>query len=118
MQMTSDTDERWYQVSFSVPWIVHRAETGQDAVNIAVSELGKGIADPPDDIRNIEIAVQTTACSDCESETYALLTISEKSLVGLTLSAEVQASSAEAGGQQAKRVLGQQLPDTPLTLVD
>lgn len=116
--MNTNADDQWYKVSLSLPWTVYNAPTGQDAINIAVSELGKRIADPSDDIRNIEIAAQTTACRGCGSESYALLTIAGKALVGLTLTAEVQASSVETGGRHAQRALGERLPDTPLTLID
>ena len=116
--MNTNTDDEWYDVSFSLPWTVHNASTGQDAINIAVSELGKVLAGLTDDFRNVEIEVQRSACGECGSETYTLVVIAGKALVGLILTAEVRASSAETSGQHARRVLGKQLPDTPLTLVD
>lgn len=115
--MNTNADDEWYKVSFSLPWTVHNVETGQDAINIAVSELGKVLAGLTDDFRNVEIEVQQSACGECGSETYALVVISGRALVGLALTAEVRARSAETSGQYAQRVLGQQLPDTPLTLI-
>jgi hypothetical protein len=46
---TSDGDPGadLYQVSLSVPWIVRSAPAAQDAINIAVSEVGKRVQQSP-----------------------------------------------------------------------
>lgn len=116
--MNTNADDEWYEVSFSLPWTVHNAPTGQDAINIAVSELGKVLTGLRDDFRNVEIEVQRSACGECGSETYTLVVIAGKALVGLTLTAEIRANSAKTSGQHARRVLGQQLPGIPLILVE
>ena len=114
----SATREKWYIVTFSVPWIVRGAETGQDAINIAVSEVGKRITSASDRTRNCNINVQSLGCNGCNSRTDALLLVSKTALVGLLLTLEVQAESGEEAERLARREIGPHLEDTPLTSVD
>ena len=114
----SATREGWYSVTFSVPWIVRGAETGQDAINIAVSEVGKRITAASDRTRNCNINVQSLGCNGCNSRTDALLLVSKTALVGLLLTLEVQAESGEDAERLARREIGPHLEDTPLTSVD
>jgi uncharacterized protein (UPF0212 family) len=105
-------------VTFSLPWIVRGADTGQDAINIAVSEVGKRISAASDRTRNCNIEVQSLGCNECNSRTEALLLVSKTALVGLFVTLEVQAKSAEEAEQRARREIGPHLEDTPLTSVD
>ena len=116
--MTSNRDTEWYDVSFSVPWTVHGVSTGQDAINIAVSELGKRVSKTGPTVRNADISVQTVDCAACGVETEALLVVSGEALVGLLLTVEVRASSPEDSERIGQRALGEYLPDTPLQVVD
>jgi uncharacterized protein (UPF0212 family) len=112
--MASTVNTDWHEVTFSVPWRVHGISTGQDAVNIAVSELGKRVGNAGSNVRNADITVQTLGCSDCGSETEALLVVSGEALVGLLLTVEVRAPSADESGTIGRRELGPHLPNTPL----
>ena len=115
MTPTSNTD--WYEVSFSVPWIVHGADTAQDAINIAVAELGKRVAEADGPIRNADISVQSVPCNACGNEMDVATVVSGEALVGLLLTVEVQSRSPEKSGLVGQRELGPLLPDTPLRLV-
>lgn len=114
----SATREGCYSVTFSVPWIVRGAETGQDAINIAVSEVGKRITAASVRTRNCNINVQSLGCNGCNSRTDALLLVSKTALVGLLVTLEVQAESGEEAERLARREIGPHLEDTPLTSVD
>jgi uncharacterized protein (UPF0212 family) len=112
------TGEEWYSVTFSMPWIVRGVETGQDAINIAVSEVGKRITSASDRTKSCDINVQSVGCNDCNSKTDALLLVSKTALVGLLVTLEAQAESMEDAEQIARREIGPHLEDTPLTSVD
>jgi uncharacterized protein (UPF0212 family) len=115
--MTPTTDTDWYEVTFSVPWIVHNVTTPQDAINIAVAELGKRIAGAGDAIRNANISVQSAPCGDCGNEMDVAVVVSGKALVGLLLTVEVRARCPEQSGPVGQRELGPHVPNTPLKLV-
>jgi hypothetical protein len=116
MTPTSDTD--WYEVTFSVPWIVRNVATAQDAINIAVAELGKRVAKAGESIRNADITVQSACCRGCETEMDVATVVSGRALVGLLLTVEVRASCPEESGIIGQREIGPHVPDTPLTLVE
>lgn len=107
-----------YAVVFSVPWTVRGAETGQDAINIAVSEVGKRVSSAGECARNVDISVQKLGCKQCETETDALLLVSETALVGLLLEVEVNAPDSKTAETVARRAIGPHLHDTPLTSVN
>ena len=112
MTQTATTD--WYEVTFSVPWIVHGVTTAQDAINIAVSELGKRVANTGDAIRNADIAVQSLPYGDCGKTMEVSVVVSGEALVGLLLTVEVLATSSEDGQIIGQRELGPHVPDVPL----
>ena len=116
--MTTTPDTTWYEITFSVPWIVHNVTTAQDAINIAVAELGKRVAKAGDLIRNANISVQSACCSGCETEMDVATVVSGRALVGLLLTVEVRASCPEESGIIGQREIGPHVPDTPLTLVE
>ena len=107
----------WYEVRFSIPWIVKKVDSGQDAINIAVSEVGKRITPAKDPIREIDISVQQIRCADCETSTDALLMVSKTGLVGLLLTMEAKGTTYEEAITVAKREIGPKLPEIPLTAV-
>lgn len=108
----------WYQVSFSIPWIVRWAESGQDAINIAVSEVGKRVTPTSDLIRNIDIGVQGIACANCGATSDAVELVTDTALVGLVLTVEAQAVHREKAEAVARREIGPHLPDISLTTID
>jgi len=116
--MTVSSDTEWHTVTYSIPWIVHNVATAQDAINIAVAELGKCVANVGKVIRNADITVQSACCRGCETEMDVATVVSGQALVGLLLSVEVRASCPEEGGIVSQREIGPHVPDTPLTLVE
>lgn len=107
----------WFQITFSIPWIVRNVSGGQDAINIAVSEVGKRVSTTNDRTRNIDIAVQTIRCSGCEEANEAILLVSETALVGLLVRVEAQGPDIESAENVARQEIGPHLPNTPLTTV-
>lgn len=114
--MSSTPGSNWYEVTFAVPWIVNGVTAPQDAINIAVSELGKRVGKVPG-VRNADIAVQSVGCAGCDAQTDALLLVAGQALVGLLLTVEVQARSAEASPRAGVRAIGPHVPDVPLKVV-
>lgn len=114
---TDDLTEERFAVIYSVPWIVHGAETGQDAINIAISEVGKLVSSVGFRTLNVNISVQRIGCNNCNTGTDALLIVSETALVGLLLEVEVAASGPETAEKVARREIGPHLHNTKLTAV-
>lgn len=107
-----------YAVVFSIGWVVRGAETGQDAINIAVSEVGKRVSSTGERIRNVDINVQRIECNSCGTGAEALLLVSETALVGLFLEVEVNAEDPDTAERIARREVGPHLHNTPLTSVE
>ena len=105
-------------VVFSLGWVVTGAETGQDAINIAVSEVGKRIGSTGEQIRSVDISVQRLGCHSCGSGSDALLLVSETALVGLFLEVEVATEDPETAETISRREVGPNLHNTPLDPVD
>jgi hypothetical protein len=116
--MTTTPTAHWYEVTYSVPWIVHNVPTAQDAINIAVSQLGKAIANVSGSVRNAGISVQTVRCRGCNTEMDVATVVSGQALVGLLLTVEVWAKSPDESGIVGRRKIGPHIPDTPLGLVE
>lgn len=108
-------DGTWFEVQISVPWVVAGTTGVQDAINIAVSEVGKRVNQTS--ARNSEIVVQDVACPSCGYEYEAALSTTDFALVVLTVIAQFPAESAEESSRVAKRELGQRMKDIPLTVL-
>jgi uncharacterized protein (UPF0212 family) len=116
--MTTTPTANWYEVTYSVPWIVHNVATAQDAINIAVSQLGKAVANVSGPVRNADISVQTARCRGCTTGMDVATVVSGQALVGLLLTVEVRAPSPEESDIVGRREIGPHVPDTPLSLVE
>jgi len=108
---------RWFHIAFSVPWIVRNVSGSQDAINIAVSEVGKRVSEANGRTRNIDIAVQTIGCSGCDESNEAILLVSETALVGLLVRVETQGPDFETAENVARQEIGPHLPNTPLSTI-
>ncbi|WP_152043501.1 DUF555 domain-containing protein [Salinigranum salinum] len=108
----------WYRVTFSIPWIVRWAESGQDAINVAVSEVGKRVTPTSDLIRNVDISVQDINCANCGTSSDAVQLVTDTALVGLVLTVEAQAIRREKAEAVARREIGPNLPDISLTTIN
>ncbi|MDQ2055834.1 DUF555 domain-containing protein [Halobellus sp. H-GB7] len=104
-----------YCVTLSVPWLVRGAHAVQDAINIAVSEVGTRVseADSPN-VHQCDISIQMLSCTACGTPMEAVLVVAETALVGLTLECTVSARSPEDAERTARRELGTAFDGTPL----
>lgn len=107
-----------YTVVFSLGWVVRGAETGQDAINIAVSEVGKRVSSTGGQIRSVDISVQQVLCNRCGIRSDALLLVSETALIGLFLKIDVDTEDPETAQEVARREVGPHLHNTPLSSVE
>jgi uncharacterized protein (UPF0212 family) len=107
-----------YVVVLSFGWVVRGAETGQDAINIAVSEVGRRVGAPGERTRSVDISVQRIGCHSCGTGSEALLLVSETALVGLFLEVVVDAEDPDTAEKIARREVGPHLDNTPLASVD
>lgn len=107
-----------YTVVFSLGWVVRGAETGQDAINIAVSEVGKRVSSTGGQIRSVDISVQQVLCNRCGIRSDALLLVSETALIGLFLKIDVDTEDPETAQKVARREVGPHLHNTPLSSVE
>jgi len=111
---TSD-DEQWYEIQLSVPWVVAGAKSVQDAINIAVAEVGKRTKSTK--ARSSEILVQDVVCPSCGYEMEAALCTTDFAMVVLTVIVEMSVKSHEESERIAKRELGVRMQDIPLTVL-
>jgi uncharacterized protein (UPF0212 family) len=102
---------------FSIGWVVRGAKTTQDAINIAVSEVGKRLTPGGKKSRSVNITVQQIGCNSCETRSDALLLVAETALVGLLLEVTLDAEDPETAEIIARREIGDRLYNTPLTCV-
>ena len=109
------TDPEQYRVTLSIPWLVRGVDSVQDAVNIAVSEVGRRVATAETtDVSSGEITVQTLSCANCGATTEAALVVAETALVGLALECTVAARSPDDAESTVRRELGAEFEDVPL----
>jgi uncharacterized protein (UPF0212 family) len=108
--------EGWYQVRLTLPWVVPGAPGVQDAINIAVAEVGRR-ADASA-VRSADISVQDVACPSCSWEMEAVLCTHGYAMVVLDITVEIEASSVDESTTLVKRELGSRMKDIPLTVVD
>jgi len=113
---SAEGNEVWYEIQVSVPWIVAGADSVQDAINIAVAEVGKRTTSTK--ARSSEILVQDVACPACGHEMEAALCTTDFAMVVLTVIVEMPADSLEQSERVAKRELGVRMQDIPLTVLE
>lgn len=108
-----------YQVNLSVPWIVRNVPAAQDAINIAVSEVGKRVhRGSKTQMRDCEISVQELSDAQGKRTSEAVLVVANTALVGLLLTCEVQAGSHGDAEAAAQRELGHQFEGVPLVPIN
>lgn len=111
--------EDQYQVSLSVPWIVWNVPSAQDAINIAVSEVGKRVQRASKkQVEECEISIQGLSDSQGQQTSEAVLVVANTALVGLLLTCRVQARSHDDAKAAARRDLGRELEEIPLVPID
>ncbi len=108
--------EQWYEVQLSIPWVVPGVKSVQDAINIAVAQVGERTNST--EARSSEILVQDVGCPSCGYEMEAALCTTDFALVVLTVIVEMFAESHEESERVAKRELGVRMKDIPLTVLE
>jgi uncharacterized protein (UPF0212 family) len=105
-----------YIVTLEAAWLVKSVESVEDAMNIAISEVGK-LLNP--DLSFVEIEVGTTSCPACGEAFDSVFMAASTALVGILLEMKVyEAESEEHAARIAKSTIGKVLRNTPLNVVD
>lgn len=105
-----------YIVTLEAAWLVKSVESVEDAMNIAISEVGK-MLNP--DLNFVEIEVGTTSCPACSEAFDSVFMAAGTALVGILLEMKVyDAENEEHGARIAKSTIGKALISTPLDVVD
>lgn len=118
------TDEgEWYTVRFTLPKLVRdiyprEDDTHQDAINIAIAEIGKQIEETPVGRQNISVQMIECPAPDCDHEMQAVMANAGLVMVNLTMDVNVEAESADHASNRATREIGQRLEDTPLQVLN
>lgn len=105
-----------YRVILEAAWLVKNVESVEDAMNIAISEVGKQL-NP--DLNFVEIEVGTTSCPACGEAFDSVFMAAGTALVGILLEMKVyEAESEEHAARIAKSTIGKALKNVPLNVVD
>ncbi len=105
-----------YIVTLEAAWLVKSVESVEDAMNIAISEVGK-LLNP--DLNFVEIEVGTTSCPACSEAFDSVFMAAGTALVGVLLEMKVyDAESEEHAARIAKSTIGKALKSTPLDVVE
>jgi len=105
-----------YIVTLEAAWLVKSVESVEDAMNIAISEVGK-LLNP--DLNFVEIEVGTTSCPACGEAFDSVFMAAGTALVGILLEMKVyDAESEEHAARIAKSTIGKALRNTSLNVVD
>lgn len=105
-----------YLVTLEAAWLVKNVESVEDAMNIAISEVGKQL-NP--DLNFVEIEVGATSCPACGEAFDSVFMAAGTALVGIVLEMKVyDAESEEHAARIAKSTIGKALKNVPLDVVD
>lgn len=105
-----------YIVTLEAAWLVKSVDSVEDAMNIAISEVGK-LLNP--DLNFVEIEVGTTSCPACGEAFDSVFMAAGTALVGILLEMKVyDAESEEHAARIAKSTIGKVLRNTALNVVD
>ncbi len=105
-----------YMVVLEAGWIVRKARSPDDAMNIAVAEAGKKLNPELD---YVEISVGKTVCPMCGEEIDSVFYVAGLALVGLELQMKVfNAQNKTHAERIAKATIGKKLKDVPLHVVE
>ncbi len=105
-----------YIVTLEAAWLVKDVDSVNDAMNIAISEIGK-LLNP--DLNFVEIEVGATSCPACGEAFDSVFMAAGTALVGVLLEMKVyDAESEEHAARIAKSTIGKALKSTPLDVVE
>ena len=105
-----------YLVVLQGAWIVRKARSVEDAMNIAVAEAGKRL-NP--DLDFVDIDVGVVECPKCGESLKSAFMVAGMALVGLVFEMKVfNAQSEEHAARIAKYEIGKRLQRIPLEVVE
>ncbi len=105
-----------FRVTLETAWLVKNVDSVEDAMNIAISEVGK-LLNP--DLNFVEIEVGSTNCPACSEAFDSVFMAAGTALVGILLEMRVfDAESQEHAARIAKSTIGKPLKSAPLDVVD
>lgn len=105
-----------YVVTLEAAWLVKNVKSVEDAMNIAISEMGK-LLNPS--LNFVEIEVGSTTCPACSEAFDSVFMAAGTALVGILLEMKVyDAEGEEHAARIAKSTIGKPLGSTPLDVVD
>ena len=105
-----------FLVTLEAAWLVKNVDSVEDAMNIAISEVGK-LLNP--DLNFVEIEVGATTCPACGEAFDSVFMAAGTALVGILLEMKVyDAESEEHAARIAKSTIGKPLKSAPLDVVD
>ncbi|MET1123715.1 MAG: DUF555 domain-containing protein [Archaeoglobaceae archaeon] len=105
-----------YLVVLQAAWIVRRAKSPADAMNIAVAEAGKKLHP---DLDYVKIDVGETECPKCGTSFKSVFLVANTALVGLVMEMKVfNAKSREHAARIAKLEIGKRMPNIPIEVVE
>ncbi len=105
-----------YLVSLQAAWIVRRAKSVRDAMNIAVAEAGKKLSPDLDFVR---IDVGNTVCPKCGANLKSVFMVAGTALVGLIMEMKVfNAQNKEHAAKIAKYEIGKRMQRIPLEVLE
>jgi uncharacterized protein (UPF0212 family) len=105
-----------YIVTLEAAWLVKNVESVDDAMNIAISEVGK-LLNP--DLNFVEIEVGATSCPACGEAFDSVFMAAGTALVGILLEMKVyEAESEEHAARIAKSTIGKALRNTSLDVIE
>lgn len=105
-----------YIVVLQGAWVVRKAKSVTDAMNIAVAEAGKRLSP---DLDFVEIDVGDTECPKCGAPLKSVFMVAGMALVGLIFEMKVfNAQSREHAAKIAKYEIGKRLQRIPLEVIE
>ena len=105
-----------YYVTLEAAWLVKDVKSVDDAIGIAISEVGKRL-NPK--LSKVEVAIGSMSCPACGEIFDSVYLAAHTALVGVMLEIKVLNAENESHATKiAKAVIGKALADVPLKAVD
>ncbi|ABO34385.1 MULTISPECIES: DUF555 domain-containing protein [Methanococcus] len=106
-----------YHVTLQASYIAKNVEDVEDAIGVAISQIGKLLNKGSLDYVDIDVGL--TICPKCGEPIDCVLVVAKTAIVGILLSMKVfNAESPEHAVRIAKSSIGRALKDIPLEDVD
>ena len=105
-----------YIVFCEIPFFVRRAETRDDAISIAIAEVGKFLN--KNNLDKADIEVSQSRCPSCGGLFESVLMIGTQALVGIEVSLKIfNAVSEEHAIKITKKKLGAAVGERPIEIL-